>query len=32
LQFDTQIFNSQMTSFVDNAWATFQAEKSVGVK
>jgi glycosyltransferase involved in cell wall biosynthesis len=32
LQFDTQIFNSRMTSFVDNAWARFQAEKAVGVK
>jgi glycosyltransferase involved in cell wall biosynthesis len=32
LQFDTQVFNRQITSFVDNAWATFQAEKSVSVK
>jgi len=32
LQFDTQIFNQQITSFVDNAWASFQAEKAVGVK
>ncbi len=32
LQFDTQVFRQRMMDFVDNAWATFQAGKSVGVK
>ncbi|MEP6984791.1 MAG: glycosyltransferase [Chloroflexota bacterium] len=32
LGFDTQVFNDQITGFVDKAWATFQAAKPVGVK
>ena len=32
LRFDTQVFNDQITSFVDHAWATFQAKKAVSVE
>ncbi len=32
LQFDTQIFNRQIQSFVDEKWAAFQTDKPVGVK
>ncbi|MBA3868085.1 MAG: glycosyltransferase [Anaerolineae bacterium] len=32
LRFDSQVFNDQITGFVDKAWATFQAAKPVGVK
>lgn len=32
LQFDTQVFNSQISSFVDTQWQAFQEAKRVGVK
>lgn len=32
LRFDTNVFNQQITTFVDDAWMTFQQAKSGGVK